>query len=31
MERLAELALAFSGVSDEAENLTSDGQNALTL
>lgn len=31
VERLAELALAFSGASDEAENLTGDGQNALTL
>ena len=31
VERLAELALAFSGVSDEAENLTCDGQNAFTL
>ena len=31
VERLAELALAFSGASDEAENLTGDGQNTLTL
>lgn len=31
VERLAELALAFSGASDEAENLTGDGQNVLTL
>lgn len=31
VERLAKLALAFSGASDEAENLTGDGQNALTL
>lgn len=31
VERLAKLALAFSGASDEAENLTGDGQNVLTL
>ena len=31
VERLAELALVFSGASDEAENLTGDGQNVLTL
>ena len=31
VERLAELALAFSGASDEAENLTGDGQNVFTL
>lgn len=31
IERLAELALAYSGASDEAENLTGNGQNAFTL
>ena len=31
VERLAELALAFSGASDETENLTGDGQYVLTL
>ena len=31
VERLAKLALAFSGASDEAENLTGDSQNVLTL
>ena len=31
VERLAELALAFSGASDETENLTGDSQNVLTL
>ena len=31
VERLAELALAFSGASDGAENLTGNGQNVLTL
>ena len=31
VERLAELALAFSGTSDETENLTGDGQYVLTL
>ena len=31
VERLAELALAYSGASDETENLTGNGQNASTL
>ena len=31
VERLAELALAFSGASDETENLTGNGQNVLML
>lgn len=31
VERLAELASAFSGASNETENLTSNGQNVLTL
>ena len=31
VETLAELALAFSGASDETENLTGDGQYVLTL
>ena len=31
VERLTELALAFSGASDEAENLAGDGLNVLTL
>ena len=31
VERLAELALAYSGASDETENLTGDGQNVCTL
>jgi hypothetical protein len=31
VEALAELALADCGASEEAENLTGDGQNVLTL
>ena len=31
VERLAEIALAFSEASDETENLTGDGQYVLTL
>ena len=31
VERLDELVLAFAGASDEAENMTGNGQNALTL
>ena len=31
VERLDELALAFAGVSDEAENMTGNGQKTLTL
>lgn len=29
VERLAELALAFTGASDETENLVGDGQNVF--
>ena len=31
VERLTELVLAYSGASDETENLTGDGQYVLTL